>query len=60
MGTYLHNTGSPDEAIDCHMKATRLNPYYPVWYLWHLGLAYYSAKRYEEALAPLRKAGLPE
>ena len=56
MGAYWHSTGEPDQAIACCKKAMRLNPYFPVWYLWHLGLAYYSSKRYEEALTALQEA----
>lgn len=56
MGKYFHETGAPEEAIKCYMKAIRLNPYHPVWYLWQLGLAYYTSKRYEDALAPLQEA----
>ncbi|MEE8251972.1 MAG: adenylate/guanylate cyclase domain-containing protein [Gemmatimonadales bacterium] len=56
MGVHLHGRGAPQEAIDCYLKAIRLNPYHPVWYLWHLGLAYYSSKRYGEALVPLQEA----
>jgi len=33
----------------------RLNPYYPVDYLFHLGWAYRVAGRCEEALAPFKK-----
>jgi adenylate cyclase len=56
MGTYLHRRGDPESAIEHHIRAVRLNPYHPVWYLWHLGLAYYSARRYEQALETLREA----
>ena len=34
----------------------RLNPQYPTWYLTSLGMNYRAAGRYEEALAPLKKA----
>ena len=56
MGVYLDTTGKPGEAIDCYLRAMRLNPYYPAWYLWKLGDAYYSAGQYEKALTPLKEA----
>ena len=55
-GTYLHRRGDPESAIEHHIRAVRLNPSHPVWYLWHLGLAHYSARRYEQALETLREA----
>lgn len=56
LGVHLHGAGAAEDAIACYAKAIRLNPYHPVWYLWHLGVAYYSAGRYDEALVPLREA----
>ena len=56
MAVYLESIGKPGEAIECYLKAMRLNPYYPAWYLWKLGTAYFSTKQYEMALAPLREA----
>ena len=53
---FLHCKGQPEQAIDWHLKAIRLNPYHPVWYLWHLGLAYYSARQYPAALETLQEA----
>ena len=35
--------------------AMRLNPYYPNWYLWLLGVAQYQAHDYEGAVKTLRK-----
>jgi adenylate cyclase len=37
-------------------RATRRNPFHPNFYYWYIGLALYSAGRYGEAVAPLRKA----
>ncbi len=56
MGVYLDEIGKPGEAIECYLKAMRLNPYYPAWYLWKLGGAYFNSKQYETALVPLREA----
>ena len=32
-----------------------LNPFYPDWYLWHLGEAYFDMTDYEEAIRTLNK-----
>jgi adenylate cyclase len=37
-------------------QAMRLNPRYPAFYLLYLGFSYRTVGRYEEALAPLKKA----
>ncbi len=34
-------------------KAQRLNPAAPHWYAWNLGMAYYLARRYEDAVNAL-------
>jgi adenylate cyclase len=47
--------GRPDEAIELIGKAQRLNPASPRWYAWFLGFAFYGARRYEDAVAALRK-----
>jgi TolB-like protein/Tfp pilus assembly protein PilF len=44
-------TGKPQEALEMAEKAVRLNPRF----LFELGFAYYSAGRYEEATATLKK-----
>jgi adenylate cyclase len=51
----LSYAGRPDEAIDLIGKAQRLNPGVPRWYTWELGTAFYVARRYEDAVAALRK-----
>jgi len=56
MGYYLDAIGKPGEAIDRYLAAMRLNPYYPAWYLWKLGGAFYSTKQYGKALIPLKEA----
>ena len=55
-GVFLQTTGKPREAIDCYLKAMRLNPYYPAWYIGKLGSAYYATRQYENALIPLKEA----
>ena len=42
--------------MDYYLKAMRLNPYYPAWYVWSLGTAYYYTRQYENALIPLKEA----
>ena len=37
-------------------KAMRLNPIYPVWYLWNLGHAYFLMEQFEEAIETLKRA----
>ena len=51
----LSYAGRPAEAIDLIEKAQRLNPTVPRWYAWDLGTAFYLARRYEDAVAALRK-----
>lgn len=47
--------GRPDDALDCMAQALRLNPHPPDWYYWNLGLAYYAARRYADAIETLRR-----
>ena len=55
-GMHAHARGRSDDAINCYLKAIRLNPYHPVWYLWHLGFAYYNQKSDDKALEVLQEA----
>ncbi len=55
-GLYLIYTGRPEEALLALERATERNPFEFTWYLWFVGLAYYSARRYDEAIAPLRRS----
>ena len=54
-GWILAFLGRAEEGIEMAHKAMRLNPHYPDWYLWTLGISYYVARRYEEAVAPLSR-----
>jgi len=56
MGFYREGIGRPEAAIDCYRTAMRLNPYYPGWYLWKLGDAYFGARQYDKALIRLKEA----
>jgi adenylate cyclase len=48
-------SGRADEAVEYIKQAMRLNPEYPVFYLWALGHAYYLTERSDDAIATLRK-----
>jgi adenylate cyclase len=51
----LNRAGRPDEAIGLVERARRLNPAAPHWYTWNLGIAYYLARRYDDAVTALRR-----
>jgi adenylate cyclase len=44
-----------DEGIELMQKAMRLNPHHPEWYLWGLGMAYYTAGQSDEAIGALKR-----
>ena len=48
--------GRPKEAFDFIQKAIRLNPQYPAYYLFVLGLAHFGVDRFEEAAASFERA----
>jgi adenylate cyclase len=50
MADALTNSGRPEEAIRLIEKAMRLNPFYPDYYLWYLGGAYFDLRRYEDVI----------
>ena len=47
--------GRPDDAISCAENAKRLNPHYPEFYDWPLGIACFQARRYEDAVTALTR-----
>jgi tetratricopeptide (TPR) repeat protein len=51
----LSRVGRSDEAVELIEKARRLNPAAPRWYTWYLGVALYLARRYDDAVATLRR-----
>ncbi len=55
MAEVLTWAGRPEEAIPFIERAMRLNPQYPVLYLWNLGHAYWLAGRNDEAVAALKR-----
>jgi adenylate cyclase len=55
LGEILSFAGRPEEAIGLVEQALRLNPRQPVSLLWLLGRVYHLMRRYEEAIATLKK-----
>ena len=57
----LNFAGRPEEALRVVEQAMRLNPRYPPFYLYELGLAYRLTGQYAEAIAALKEvsAGTP-
>ncbi|MEO0369932.1 MAG: tetratricopeptide repeat protein [Pseudomonadota bacterium] len=53
MGHSASVYGEPERAVDLIRRAMTLNPFYPDWYLWHLGEAYFDMTDYEEAIRTL-------
>jgi len=51
--------GDPEAGIEHIQRARRLNPFMGGFDLWTLGLAYFDAKRYEEAIDVFSQADLP-
>src|SRR5262249_27656876 len=49
----LNYMARTQEAIEWALKAMRLNPNYPEWYVMQLGPIYYDARRYEDAIATI-------
>jgi len=49
----LSYAGRATEAIEWALKAMRLNPHKPEWYVMQLGQIYYDARQYEKAIATL-------
>jgi len=56
MAYALIHAGKPEEALDFVEKAMRLDPYYPAYYLFVLGLAHFSMERFEEAATLFERA----
>ncbi|MGZ6235929.1 MAG: adenylate/guanylate cyclase domain-containing protein [Syntrophales bacterium] len=52
----LSFTGKPSEALELVGRAIRLNPHYPPYYLYQLGLAQFGLKRLDEAATSLERA----
>jgi len=56
MGIILTFDGKPEQGIPHLEKGLRLDPIPPGWYYRNLGMAYFTAHRYEDAIAACKKA----
>jgi len=56
LANVLSFTGRAKEALEFVERAIRLNPHYPPYYLYQLGLAQFGMKRLDEAAASLERA----
>ena len=56
MAYTLIYAGRPEEALDYIKKAMRLNPHYPAFYIFVLGLAHFGLDRFEDASAHFERA----
>ena len=50
-GWCLNYAGRHQEGLEMALKAMRLNPHYPDWYVMQLGQIYFDARQYEKAIA---------
>ena len=55
---FLHTIGRPEAAIEQFELSRRQNPYDFAWYPWGMGWAYFTARRYDDAIASLKS--IPE
>ena len=55
MGHSASVYGEPERAVGLIRRAMTLNPFYPDWYLWHLGEAFFDMTDYEEAIRTLNQ-----
>jgi adenylate cyclase len=56
LGQVLVFSGKPEEAVVSLVKAIRLNPFPPSWYMHTIGMAYRETGRYEESITACKKA----
>lgn len=59
-GELLTWLGRPEEGIEWIRKAMRLNPYHPERFWSHLGRAFFTARRYDEAIKALSRVSQPD
>ena len=55
MGALYRGVGEPEEAIRYCQKAMKLNPFHPDYYHLNLAEAYFAARKYSEALIPIKR-----
>jgi hypothetical protein len=58
-GMFLAATGNPDAGIEQINLGKRLNPFDTRWVPWDLGIAYFTARRYQDAIAALKNVRNP-
>ena len=58
-GVYLTAIGEPEQGIEQFNKAMRLNPFEPKWFRWSRGIAFFTARRYEDAISDLASIDSP-
>jgi adenylate cyclase len=57
LAIFYNLRGEPEKAIAGLLEASRIDPYYtPSWYWGELGAAYLNARRYDEAIAAMRRS----
>ncbi len=57
LATFHNLRGEPEKAIEGLLAVSRIDPYYtPSWYWAELGAAYFNARRYDEAIASMRRS----
>jgi adenylate cyclase len=59
-GEVLTWLGQPEEGIEWVRKAMRLNPFHPARFWYHLGRAFFSARRYAEAIDAVQHIAAPD
>ena len=52
----LNYSGQPEEAVELIEKAMRLNPRYPVWWLYYLGQGHRLSGQYDKAIDTFKEA----
>ena len=55
MGDALACSGHAQNAVESLQRAMVLNPFYPDWYIWYLGEAYFHLGDYEQTIETLNK-----
>jgi adenylate cyclase len=59
-GELLTWLGQPEEGIEWIRKAMRLNPYHPARFWYHLGRAFFAARRYAQAIEAVQHIDSPD
>jgi len=59
-GELLTWLGQPEEGVNWILRAMRLSPYHPERFWAHLGRAYFTAQRYNDAIDALKRINKPD